>query len=355
MYAKNRSVAALKKPYEALKARLHLLSLVRSVKYFCALGFTLISTYSDAQAQKVLPQESKQQIFEQHFKNWYQVEVIIFERKQELSPEAESWPTNLSLSYPPRIQLLGSGNQEENSELAGDTYALAPEDSANSLPDSPEEQFRQSLEQPFIPLDSQLRTMNNEANRLQRRSAMRVLFHETWRQPMVDKNNAAAIVMSAGDTFGENSELEGSITLHISRYLHIDTNLWLTKFEANFGQENEHWPILPRRPILLSYQEQEGDTNELALADIQENTDDSLDEQNNWNIAFNKNTALASNDSISGDLLGDYSSIAQQPYVVKQLVTMRQKRRMRSGELHYLDHPRLGLLIRIDKYNPRLP
>jgi hypothetical protein len=29
---------------------------------------------------------------------------------------------------------------------------------------------------------------------------------------------------------------------------------------------------------------------------------------------------------------------------------MQQRRRMRSGELHYLDHPLLGLLIKVSRY-----
>jgi hypothetical protein len=39
-------------------------------------------------------------------------------------------------------------------------------------------------------------------------------------------------------------------------------------------------------------------------------------------------------------------------YVTDRVVSMRQHRKMRSSELHYLDHPLLGLLIQITPYEP---
>lgn len=320
-------------------------------RILCSIGLALICGHSSAQSQAQI----QQQIFKNHFRNWYQVEIIIFERSQRSSPDAESWPKNVSLAYPAKLQYLSNKEDADNKRDANNGSDTPAQNDVN-------QQFRRQLEQPFVSLDQQLRSMNSEARRLRRNASMRVLFHETWRQPIIDKKNAAAIVMHAGDTFGENSELEGSITLHVSRYLHIETNLWMTKFEANFGQESEHWPILPRQPTLSDLQAIE--LSELAHADSQDGSavngreanDDAgnINGDNNWDISFN-NATLASNDQLSSDSLSDYTNITQKPYVVKHLVTMKQKRRMRSGELHYLDHPRLGLLIRIDKYKPNMP
>ena len=37
-------------------------------------------------------------------------------------------------------------------------------------------------------------------------------------------------------------------------------------------------------------------------------------------------------------------------FLVRQIVTLKQSRRMRSGEVHYLDHPRLGVLIQVQSH-----
>ncbi len=44
---------------------------------------------------------------------------------------------------------------------------------------------------------------------------------------------------------------------------------------------------------------------------------------------------------------GDSSAVEEPPYM-----ELREERRMRSGELHYLDHPKLGVLARVDPIAP---
>ncbi|HBD22968.1 MAG TPA: hypothetical protein DC023_00925, partial [Oceanospirillaceae bacterium] len=39
---------------------------------------------------------------------------------------------------------------------------------------------------------------------------------------------------------------------------------------------------------------------------------------------------------------------------ISQRFTMQQKRKMRSKELHYLDHPNLVMLVRFDPYTPKI-
>ena len=62
---------------------------------------------------------------------------------------------------------------------------------------------------------------------MQRQGGHRILFHETWAQPVATKLRARALVM---DQMGEGDswpELQGTVTLFLARYLHLDTNLWL--------------------------------------------------------------------------------------------------------------------------------
>jgi hypothetical protein len=42
--------------------------------------------------------------------------------------------------------------------------------------------------------------------------------------------------------------------------------------------------------------------------------------------------------------------LAKPEYGYRHAVLLEQRRRLRSGELHYIDHPLLGLLIRVSRY-----
>ncbi len=325
------------------------------------LAATVMATRGSAQ--------SAEEVFSAYFKDWYQVELLIFERIEAASSDPESWPKNLSLAYPPNLELLisaeelrrreeevthrqltnavaAAGDSEENRRLLEQLKKGNIDDPfyqklINSIEKSEIERLTPK-EKPFVHLDKDIRRLNREARLLGRDRAMRILFHQAWRQPIRARDKAVSLVITGGDQFDENFELEGSVNLFVGRYLHIHTNLWLAQFEANFGQPTEHWPLPPAIPGPVTF------SNEPLTAGGQAQNDQQ------WNISLENNSErldfAATN---AADILGDYTRLTQRPYVVKHIVTIQQKRRMRSGELHYLDHPKLGLLIRIDKYEPQ--
>ena len=47
--------------------------------------------------------------------------------------------------------------------------------------------------------------------------------------------------------------------------------------------------------------------------------------------------------------------LQENQYSVERTVVLRQHRRMRSNELHYIDHPLFGLLVRITPYETAKP
>ena len=42
--------------------------------------------------------------------------------------------------------------------------------------------------------------------------------------------------------------------------------------------------------------------------------------------------------------------LAEPQYDFRHAVLVQQKRRMRSGEVHYIDHPLLGILVKVSRY-----
>ncbi len=359
-----------------------------------SLGLTLLSVSTLAQTEE--------EVFNEYFKDWYQVELIIFERIEIGSDDPELWPKNLSLTYPPQLEFLHELQTEddaddnievdprsENTETpeqalaAGNNQDLLETLKRSDMDDPLNKKYLDSVEkaelermtpteQPYTILEASLSALSHEAKLLGRDRNMRLLAHKTWRQPMTGKDNAPSLVMTGGDAFGEHYELEGSIRLYVSRYLHLNTNLWLTQFEANIDQETEHWPALPLRPEPIAFEEPiledalpkessldatEGTnsntgslTYETAVTDIDEETKN----KSGFGLSYQAGGGTEFGEFAGPSLLDNIGqgSTEQAPYVIRHIVSMKQNRRMRSGEVHYLDHPKLGIIINIEKYEP---
>ena len=268
------------------------------------------------------------------------MEVTIFERMYGgQSGDREVWPKDVDLHYPEAWQkLISPGKAAElrasltatEDPSANSTSDLRP--TAFVEPPVPVLETDTGAELAFVLLPESERTLNESTGGIARARDMRVLFHEAWRQPILPTDEGPSIIIQGGDNYGEHTELEGSIHLSVSRYLHIYTNLWLTQFVPNYGQESEHWPALPpvpeRRPPPEPIQEPEQETLPLGFSQP----------KSAWDIEPTP--------------MDDYTNLINQPYLTKEIVTLHQTRRMRSGELHYIDHPRMGLLIKIDAYEP---
>lgn len=232
---------------------------------------------------------------------WFQVETVIFARTAD-DDGIEQWPRNIQLRYP--------FNWAELQD---------PETAAGRSP-------AELQHQPFLSLPRGERKLNAHANAINRRDAYQVLFHKAWRQPVREQQHAPAILITGGEKFGNHYELEGSITLSLARYLHLHTRLWLTEFEPNFGQPPGAWPELPRRPNNL----QPSEAKTEPWDDFEKN------DSSTWDLGLNT-------PSSQPDFIGE-------DYLPSRIVTLNQQRRMRSRELHYIDHPLFGIIIEITPY-----
>jgi hypothetical protein len=149
-------------------------------------------------------------------------------------------------------------------------------------------------------------TMSQEAARIQGDRRYQVLWHGGWLQPVPARKSPAPLLLQAGQRNGERYQLEGSIDVTLGRYLHFHTRLFYTE------------PLLGAVPVQKPL-DPAGDAAVVAVdpADPYVQTDQST-------MASSLNPA-------------------RPPYMV-----MEESRRVRSGELHYLDHPKLGVLVRIE-------
>jgi len=201
---------------------------------------------------------------------WYQVEVLIFKRNTPPTDitsvnQREAWPTDISLAYPEKYRFIKHPLPSSNHELGGYSYVL------------------------------------------KRNEQFDVLFHQAWKQQMWGERRSTPLIIKAGQRHGDHRELEGSINIHIGRFLHFTTDLWLNEFiygDGNQAFSSNAWPTLP---------------------------------------------ALGSDNTSSKKISGSSSTDPFLPSQVQvsRIVKFTERRSMRSKETHYIDHPEMGIIVRM--------
>lgn len=270
-----------------------------------------------------------------HGANWYQVEVVVFAQSDTFGSE-----TNLKSvrpDYPgPRVFLGGKDDQVDPRQLA----RLAPTDFALYRAMVAEHQLRRSGPPeavPFVPLDAGERLLGNDAAALTRSGAYQVLFHQAWRQTIPRANASPWVVIQGGRVTGEHHELEGSLRFFSDHQGHINiaTRMWRARFGAQPSQSATAqevppatlWPVLPTPPKPEKKSLPAIFTTGIGAGE------DNLE-------AMNLENAIASNPP---------------RYTLVDLDTFDHQQIINSRELYYIDHPRLGALVRVVPYAPNAP
>ena len=278
---------------------------------------------------------------------WYQIEVVVFAHRDATGAASEIWPTDPG---PPTaetpVELASSA-----STLSIDTEAATPPiDTPNAdagAGPNPEEagadaesatpQSTQTLDaveslglRAFVRLPDEELHLVNLRQRLDNSAGYRTLAHLGWRQPLsrnekprpvrihsntteTDEPLAVATPpplepMAGSEASGEAAgvqrpvlPLDGTIAVALGRYLHVAADLIYS-------------PEEPQQPALVP----------------QTPTD-----------AITREAAPTSEGSLNTTAPPEPQALPSAAPVYR----MTQSRRMRSNELHYLDHPVFGVLV----------
>lgn len=289
-----------------------------------------------AQAQDISPDGRR----------WYEVEVVVFTHESlatQVSERPLADPTRLA--WLPRLREL----QPASSSLAFDfepVFALpealpgtfdgaasptaVPAASAQTplsatalLPQAPDPVFgplpaplisrgfrlADTSRDPYIALAPQAALLAQDARLLENAAEHRVLWHSTWRQPMLPGGQAASVLVQGGEQYGDRHELEGSLRFSDSGgRVELDAHLWFSSFLAGFASEGTAW-TLPALPQEL------------------------LDEQQ---------ADAISEDAAEGTAAGAWiSSGAWQ---------LRDSRLLTTETYHYFDNPAIGVIVQLRPY-----
>lgn len=135
--------------------------------------------------------------------------------------------------------------------------------------------------------------LNQVARSIRRSTLYQLLIHQSWTQPI--DQTASTILLQGGTQYGANFELEGTIALRRNRYLHLATDLYLTVFETTLGGAEPSKDRLDHgeHPMLMAAAQR-----------------------------------------------GRTTSPSHRFH-------MTETRRLRSSELHYIDHPAFGIIVEI--------
>lgn len=129
-----------------------------------------------------------------------------------------------------------------------------------------------------------------EARKLERSGEHRILFHEAWTMHVVGRDRSIPILFQGGDQFGSRPELQGKILISVGRYLHVNLDAYLTQFQK-VDHDGEQLPTAPNA-----------------------------------------------------------QPAGPQPlFRAISSAHLQQTRRMRSNEIHYIDSPYFGAMIRIQR------
>lgn len=296
---------------------------------------------------------------------WYQVELLIFSH-EGASGGNERFKSTPALAYPKAARFLVEPDLVEANiqrhkdrgvvESDVDEYGrqvitiLPPEDeetASKPATDTTSEQDPNTamatigpaavdeLEElltptPFVVLPGSAREFYGKAVYMKRLGEYDILFHQSWLQPVVGEKQALPLLIDRSGDTQEWPRLQGSIKLYLSRYLHLHTNLWLNT-SGNYlaGQWRMPAPSLGPPSLIV---------------------DDSLmlEEEDDFYYVGTAEPAL--DDSLAEDPLIEDPLLEEETGPVspwRHAVLLQQKRRMRSSEIHYVDHPLFGLVIKL--------
>ena len=265
---------------------------------------------------------------ESEFNDIYKIELLVFAYVNTGDENSEIWrnPNLPDFSYHLQFAESEALNKAEIEE-ADNTNELGEPEENNDTND-----YISKNEREFLNVeDENITSFKDIKRKMAINGHYRILKHLAWEQKVLDQDAMDFLYLQGGenvsvhttsdspsrnslnsDSLSQNNaneslalntkpELQGTIQIYRSRYLHIIPDLYFTEFALNDAG------ICP-----ASENQENSTSNAPALLNIEQSAE------------YPSYTALTN-------------------------FVINQKRRLKNGELHYLDHPRFGFLIKFNK------
>ena len=183
--------------------------------------------------------------------------------------------------------------------------------------------------------------------RLENSDDYQVRHYLRWAEQLQDEANTLPVRIDSASQGQPWPELQGDITVYVSRYLHIKTNLWLNTdghYLPEWQMPQPPEPINPiqHRGLPLGSQRAETNTSELQEITPLGRPDWLLQAGIGEQFRYLERNRPDSN-------LPNGLADEKTPYPYRHAIALQQTRRMRSGEIHYIDHPAMALIVSITR------
>jgi hypothetical protein len=259
----------------------------------------------------------------------YIVEIVVFEQLEVIGNEQlESQKLNIqginTITLQDKLEIslneksiINSFDFEEN-EFSVDMMPINESNTNNKESSRLTNIKTNSLidENKWFEKKSKLDQLSNIYRRLDRRKEYKILHKESWIQPALSKENAPYI----HEIFDNNGLL---IKLYKSRYLHLDVIAYL---DGNLSSNKDKKII-----------------NKIKLDALKDSIPDEI---KNYDIKIN--TKIFKKDEIVKPKINTEEAFTE-PLIrsdeVKYL--LKEERRIFKNEVHYFDHPKIGIIISV--------
>ncbi|WOJ95729.1 CsiV family protein [Congregibacter brevis] len=357
----------------------------------------LLSTLFGAAVSAFFSVSASAEVPDELAENWYRTEILIFVREDAESRRSEQWEPLPELNYPERYQYLidpamadrrlqeslgyesivdGRGRQAlrvpapieevlDHSRPDAITVplpepdVLLPADEATIAltvdPNNPNLDPNEppiDLESPIVSLPYELLSRDSLEFRTQarslRRRGERVVFHGSWWAQLNEQDETPSLIIDrSGDMDSTDwPALQGSLKVYRSRYLHLVLDLWLNTLGEYLpeGWQIDTPPLSPASLVVRTLSGKNIDPWTPATvvlpgeASLGQTVDNSTD-------VSTDNETLDEAITDAATELEDEEAIPSYPW--RHAIVHRQTRRMRSGETHYLDHPVIGVIVKV--------
>ena len=237
---------------------------------------------------------------------WFEVELLLFQRntaikavKEDLAIKDIIIDTNTSI---PLVKTEADGLCVEGLSCLHKKIPLLIDN----------RQFA-SQANGFQRLSNEQLQLTAQRNKLERHAAFKPVLHLAWRMPVKSRNSAQAIHLFAGENYADNMPqgtsdkwaIDGNFKLYLDHYLFIDSQLLIRQETTSFVAKTQGQEF-----------EVVNTENDVQVIKQTESFVEPLEVQ--------KKTVL-------NEALFD------------------QNHRLRSGEIHYFDHPLMGMIVQIRK------
>ena len=280
---------------------------------------------------------------------WYTVEMLVFERIGDENLHDEVWLANPG--RPPTDESI------EINRASG--LALAEElgEGGSTAPYA------------FRLLDRGHFRLGGVFSRLRDSRDYHPLLHVAWHQPGYSQRRAKhAHVQGFRDAAGGSGAyspgadawpvIDGTVQLYARRFLHLRADLLYyrrdPRSDADFPDVSEASPS-----AAASAEEMSGGSAQAAEAMPVSSAEDGAEVSVS---ALPDNSLLATDATVDPDIVSDLGTGSGLPTTGERrgvaqggpppVFRMTASRRMRPGELHYLDHPLFGVLVLVSRYAP---